>query len=480
MNKNRQRKSSLYNTVLKNIKAVLPYHINSHQKATFKFNADILKPLKEEVEKEQMTQETMKESLEAVSNQRSKKSKRMSLIFLLLNLLVLVGIFVFQFLREETVSISDLVTNKIHWWWVLISLGLFFMVNIIEGLKTSIIIKKATGRFRPILGFKSHVCSRFYDNITPLSTGGQPFQIYYLNKRGLNASSATSVPLAKYIYSQIVYIVLSALVLFLDGGALLVGMKLSPIIVSMCYIGLVLNLLVVLVVFALSVNKKVAPKIMLGILKLLKFLHIIKDEKAVFEKVMKITREYIVTFRMFIGSWWIILSEVVLSVASILCNYTIAFSVYCIFCDFDLSLWFTFFVIQLACDLAISFIPIPGGAGTAELSFSALCNPLYVAALGSGAGGLFVWAILFYRILTYYGYLIQGGLMILYDFLIGNKRAVPINSQYTYERHRLEDVSRLKEAVLISENVVNEDGLKKRGKTKINKNGDTVNEKEPN
>ena len=106
-----------------------------------------------------------------------------------------------------------------------------------------------------------------------------------------------------------------------------------------------------------------------------------------------------------------------------------------------------FFVLQLACDLAVSLIPIPGGAGTAEMSFSALCKPLFVATLGSTAGGLFVWAILFYRILTYYGYLIQGGILLLYDFLIGNKKLETARVRYGQPYTTNEDSLRLVEAV---------------------------------
>jgi len=480
MNKNRRKTQKGNEAVLKNIKTVLPCRHPTHRqysKLVKKSTDELLKNLQEEVAKEQFTQESMQSSIEAVSSQRTKKKRWLSVLFLVLNLLILVVIFLVQILQEESVSIADLVTTKIHWEWVLIAFGLFMLENIIDALRISAAIKKLTGRFRPILSYKSVLCTRFYDNITPLATGGQPFQIFYLSKRGLNASSATSVPLAKYIYAQVVFIIVSALVLFLDGRELLIGLDVSPIIVTMCYLGLGLNLIMVLAVLWLSISKRIAPKMMRGILRLLRFLHIIKDEQAVYEKVMKGTKEYISMFRMFMSSGWLVVVEIVASLLFILCHYSIAFCVYCIFCGFDINLWFTFFVIQLACDLAISFIPIPGGAGTAELSFAALCKPIYAASLGASVGGLFVWAILFYRILTYYGFLIQGGLLILYDFAIGNKKIEPMLARYRNDERRSSDIERLQETVVISTNI--EESLpKKRGRSsKINKNGDTSNEK---
>ena len=123
----------------------------------------------------------MQSSIETVSSQRTKKKRWLSVLFLVLNLLILVVIFLVQILQEESVSIADLVTTKIHWEWVLIAFGLFMLENIFDALRISAAIKKLTGRFRPILSYKSVLCTRFYDNITPLATGGQPFQIFYLS-----------------------------------------------------------------------------------------------------------------------------------------------------------------------------------------------------------------------------------------------------------------------------------------------------------
>ena len=66
-------------------------------------------------------------------------------------------------------------------------------------------------------------------------------------------------------------------------------------------------------------------------------------------------------------------------------------------------------------ELATKYIPIPGGSGVAEISFSALFASLF------NDGTLF-WAMLFWRILNYFIYLLQGIIVIIYDFAYGNKR----------------------------------------------------------
>ena len=102
--------------------------------------------------------------------------------------------------------------------------------------------------------------------------------------------------------------------------------------------------------------------------------------------------------------------------------YSIPFVVYATFVPLDAN-WFStyiqIFTMAVVCDMACSFIPLPGAAGMAELSFATLFGNFFKSA---GAGNIAVWALLLWRIFTYYGYLIQGLFIMLYDFLIGNKK----------------------------------------------------------
>ena len=392
-----------------------------------------------EAEKEVETKEAIKSTYETVKNQQSKKKRILNVVFLLLNLAILAVIFAWQFSTEDPVSLTELLSSKLNWWWLIIAIAVFFLINFTDAARVYIAIKKVTGRSRPWLSYKSVLCCRFYDCITPLATGGQPFQVFYLNKRGLNASSATSVPLAKYIYAQVTYVLMSVIILLSSSG-ILFELNISPFVLTLCYIGLGLNLLLVLAIFFLSISKKVAPRMMFGLLKMLKWMHIIKDSRALFKKVMRVVKEYVSTFRMFMTSGWMCVIQFALSILYNLLLYSLAFIVYCIFCPFDINLWYTFFVLQLVCDLAISFIPIPGGAGTAELSFQSVFAPFYAAA----APGVLVWAVLFYRILTYYAYLIQGGLLLLYDFAIGNKKIEPMLQRFKDEEQRAKESNLIK------------------------------------
>ena len=66
-------------------------------------------------------------------------------------------------------------------------------------------------------------------------------------------------------------------------------------------------------------------------------------------------------------------------------------------------------------ELATKYIPIPGGSGVAEISFSALFMALFT-------DGTLFWAMLFWRIMNYFIYLLQGMIVLIYDFAYGNKK----------------------------------------------------------
>ena len=408
-------------------------NIATNEKTTETVTTENVIPLLiEEAKREEATKDMMQSTMETVKSQRSKKKRALSIIFLVLNLAILIGILIYQFINEEPVSFQELLSSKLNWWWLIIAIVLFMLINIVDAIRVYLAVKKATGRSRPWTSFKSTICCRFYDSITPLATGGQPFQVYYLSKRGLNASSATSVPLAKYIYSQTTYI-LFVFIMMLFGSGIIQGANISPFVMTLAYVGLSLNLLLIFAIIWLSVSKKIAPRMVIGILKLLNKMHLVKDYRGTFRKLMRTVKEYISTFRMFMKSGWLVFGEFLLSVVVCLLGYSVPFVVYCIFCPFDINLWFTFAILQMVCDMAVSFIPIPGGAGTAELSFSSAFAPYFTNT------GVFVWAMLFWRILTYYGYLIQGGLLLLYDFAIGNKKIEPMLQRFKDEEQRAKE-----------------------------------------
>lgn len=369
---------------------------------------------------EERIQNIVEESAESVKKQRSKKKRWLSTIFLLINLAIVVGIFIWGFLGDgNQLNIKELFSQKINWIWFFVGVLVFFLISWADGMRIFTLIFHVTKKPRPFLSYKSQANCRFYDCVTPLSTGGQPFQIYYLSKHGLSGAHASSVPIAKYLYSQFLTMIFVALVLILQHTYII---SLNPFILTMCYIGFGLNVLLLGSILFLSVSKKIGPSCAIGILKLLSKMKIVKDYRKSFVKVMHTVRDYVATMKQFMSNIWVALAMLALSVIYFILFYSIPFVVYATFVPLDAN-WFStyiqIFTMAVVCDMACSFIPLPGAAGMAELSFATLFGNFFKSA---GAGNIAVWALLLWRIFTYYGYLIQGLFIMLYDFLIGNKK----------------------------------------------------------
>jgi len=79
--------------------------------------------------------------------------------------------------------------------------------------------------------------------------------------------------------------------------------------------------------------------------------------------------------------------------------------------------WFEIVSLAAICDSAASFIPSPGGSGAAEISFLAVFTTLVPDQTA-------FWALLFWRFISYYSFIVQGFVLTFIDFITGKKRAV--------------------------------------------------------
>ena len=109
-------------------------------------------------------------------------------------------------------------------------------------------------------------------------------------------------------------------------------------------------------------------------------------------------------------------------------SYSMAFLVYCMMIGyFDFSMWWQMFMLSVMIDMAASFVPLPGGTGVTELSFTALFAGLI------SPSSMLTWALIFWRVLTYYIILIQGIVVMAYDNAIGNRKYLWLKKKWELE-----------------------------------------------
>ena len=350
---------------------------------------------------------------DVVVENKSPKKKVWSFIFLVINIVIVLFILLGMLEGDNVVRLDELELDP---WWLVAAFACFGLIMFTEQRRYSMLIKKSTKRSRPFLSYKVAAIGKYYDAITPLASGGQPFQVYYLTNRGIKASSAISIPLAKYIMQQLVFTLLSIVLVI---GSLTFWKAdlngLGTTLVSVAFwIGFVLNIAVFLATVLISTSK-LGNKLVIGILKILNKIRIVKDYDKYYAKLINIVEEYQRTIKFFAKSPKLLIPVFLYSLLGILILYSVPFFIYCAFGgDFDVNMWIEMIVVAFMIDLAASFVPLPGGSGVQELSFAAV----YMATFGAGT----FWALLIWRVITYYSFVIQGIIVTIYDYAYGNKK----------------------------------------------------------
>ncbi len=380
----------------------------------FMVNKENLKVTDEDIElpKGNITIATLKEAKEKVKEQKSNKAKWFNISFFVINIIILVAILLYQSNTLGVVSLETLKENA-RFSIIIYAFLLFGVIMLFETLRTFILLYKSTKQIRPILAYKASAICRYYDCITPFATGGQPFEIFYLNSRGVHGGIATSIPLTKAIFNNLAFTIISVFVLIFANDIFGTEQK---IIVTWGIISLAISCLLLVILVLFAVSKKIMPKILMFFLKLGHKMHLIKDYHVSFNKCMRTILEYQKSSKYYITNFWVTISSILCSGIIVLIKAFIPFMLYWAFNEtISSAIMIDIFSKFILVELATKYIPIPGGSGVAEISFSALFASLF------NDGTLF-WAMLFWRILNYFIYLLQGIIVIIYDFAYGNKR----------------------------------------------------------
>ena len=348
---------------------------------------------------------------EQKEKKKAKKRKITNLLFFLLNIVILSIVLIVSFAGQD--DKSQVLAPTIDWKWIGVLIAIVALTLIVESTKYFILIKTSTKKSRPYLAFKVHTLGKYYDAVTPLSSGGQPFQMMYLNKNGIKGNVATSIPLVKYMVWQIVYVLLCSGILIYNQFFSTVGTQVFSTV--MAWIAVAGNLILLLAILLLSVSKKVGPLIVIWILKLGSKLHLIKNYRVTFRKVMRFVVNYQKTMKYFAKNAWVLISEIFLTFIETVLYNIIPYFIYKAFVPGGTLGIVDIMVQSIICNLTLTFIPTPGASGGAEAFFASIFGGIFE--------GNYFWPLLIWRLSTYYIYLLLGLLVLVYDFLIGNKKA---------------------------------------------------------
>ncbi len=125
-----------------------------------------------------------------------KSLKKNSIILLLITIVVLICV-----LKDDFMNIINTL-NHANLFWILLALFSFLIGIAFEARAYQEIIEEYQYQYSFQKSFKMLLITKFFNGITPFSSGGQPMQVYLLKKDGIRLTKATNIIIQNFIIYQ--------------------------------------------------------------------------------------------------------------------------------------------------------------------------------------------------------------------------------------------------------------------------------------
>ena len=339
----------------------------------------------------------------------SKLKQLLSLLFMAC-LIILTGYYILKDQSMATLLETIESVNPLY-----LLLGLFMMFTFVscEAFNTFSILR-ALGQkisYLKCLGFA--FVGFYFSSITPSASGGQPAQMFYMNKANIHLSySSLNLLIITAVYQVVMMIYAFIVFLFNQQFILenLSGIKYF-LMFSVC-----MNTLLTAGILLAMFSKKFIYKLINGVTGILSRLHLIKNVEKKREKLEAMVKEYTKGADYIKTQPLLLLRVILTTTVQLTASYLIPYFVYKAFHLEGFSL-FQIISVQSLVSLAVSSIPLPGSVGASENAFMSAFKLLFTT-------HLILPAMLLCRGISFYSFLIISGIisMIVHLTFTKNKK----------------------------------------------------------
>lgn len=245
--------------------------------------------------------------------------------------------------------------------YVLLGILLMLLYFFMESYNIKSILKSFDEKISILKALKFTLIGFFFSAITPAASGGQPMEIYYMNKENISGAHATMALLLQLCGFQISTISFGIICAIINPS-ILTGGLLYLFLIGIAINGFALALMLICI-FSKKLTKKIID-IFIKILKLLRFKNIDVKKGEIEAGLEKYNESsiYIKTHKL----------EFIKSIArvfvQIIFYYLIPFCVYKAFGLNDYNI-FQLFTMQAVLYTTVSGLPLPGAIGVSETVF---------------------------------------------------------------------------------------------------------------
>lgn len=351
----------------------------------------------------------------------AKRQKFFKRLVTITFIVLVLGVLAFTFYKDffapsaEKVSVSwkDLIGNfKSTWFYLIFALFALFMSYVCKGAKLSVICKSQTGKWHFKTCFQTGIIGHYYNNVTPWSVGGQPFEIYHLSKHGVHGGVAASMPIIAFFFSQLGFVILGiASYVLLTTNALGIEeefiVQFPTVFNVLAIVGLVTCIAMPALVLLFSMMPRIGAAMVAFFVNLGGKLKIIKNPEKTRYKTLKTIVHNSACIKIFAKKPSALISTLLLGIGETFAQCSIAYFTLKLF-GYDnesahgLLEWLQIVQLSILLYSSISIIPTPGNSGAADLSFYMLF------AVGVRFAGLAFVAMVLWRIISYYSYIVIG------------------------------------------------------------------------
>ncbi len=286
-------------------------------------------------------------------------------------------------------------TNKIY---LILGALVMFMYYVMEAFNIKCLLKVFGDKASLFSSLKYTFIGFFFSAITPAATGGQPIEIYYMNKDNHSGPNSTLIMLIQLCGFQISTILLGIICAIINHNIFTGGLF------WLFLLGLTINGLALFIMLVCIFSKETSKKIINIFLKLMKKLKVKKLEekkKDIYNGLEKYNESAI-----FIKNNRLEFIKAISRVfIQIVFYYSVPFFVYK---SFGLSgyNYIQIFMMQAVLYTTVSSLPLPGAIGISETIFLKIFKPVFGKKLISGS-------MLLSRGITFYLYVIVSLIVVI-------------------------------------------------------------------
>ena len=345
-------------------------------------------------------------------NRTKNRKYQWSLLFAL----IMIGVTFYIIFKNNEIKQIIPIIREASAFYLILGLLLMLFFNICEALAIKVLMKSFS--YTPTFGqcLKYAFIGFYFCSITPTSSGGQPMQVYYMKKDGIEIGSATMSILIITVSYQIGMLLLGLLMFILRPVLVSGNLGFSVYFIAF---GVASNLFMAVTIISVAFQVNFLKNIITGIIRFLARIRIIKKEDLALQKIEGHLYEYQKCIGYIRKNPRVLSYTLAIIITQILTRLSVAFVVYKAF-GLQGYNFIDIVALQMMLALAVESLPLPGAIGASETGFLAINTKIF------GSSKL-VPAMLLSRGINFYSFLLISGVISMAAQI--SDKSVPVNKK---------------------------------------------------